>query len=478
MKFRILIGLLVLLPQLTLGQKIKKFSSEPDAYLAELDEYFKGSGKKEEVRAFLDPFGFTFKQSGFPPEARALIPEISNLFLRKRMTDPRDWEAFIRLVTWMGKHKPVQLLKPWLEDLKIQAQKNSARFTGDYLLSSLSTLETGVFQDDNGLKWQMRDAEPEPVFEGELIFKVPMGTLVGKFKNDSTTIDGAAGTFYPLQRIFIGQGGTAYFSRVGLSPDSASVTLNRYRIETNKAFFVADSAILNTVVFLKEPAEGRFEERLTSNTDPNSANFPRFEAYNPNIEIPSVVPDVDYKGGFSILGSKMFASGPGKNKAKFYFNYAGKPQVKVAADRFLLRKGLLAGSGVEVTIAMKEDSLFHPKVDFRFDMVGRKLTISRENKGLSQAPFTNTYHKMDMILERLEWTLGDPLMTLGNMNPWYWNPKITTAVSAMTTCAACLSRIPWSTSRKWWMAMAGVNSPSKRWLNTCGWICKRLPSSS
>jgi hypothetical protein len=137
-----------------------------------------------------------------------------------------------------------------------------------------------------------------------------------------------------------------------------------------------------------------------------------------------VVPDVDYKGGFSILGSKMFASGPGKNKAKFYFNYAGKPEVKVAADRFLLRKGLLAGSGVEVTIAMKEDSLFHPKVDFRFDMVGRKLTISRENKGLSQAPFTNTYHKMDMILERLEWTLGDPLMTLGNMNMGTGSPMV------------------------------------------------------
>ena len=64
----------------------------------------------------------------------------------------------------------------------------------------------------------------------------------------------------------------------------------------------------------------------------------------------------------------------------------------------------------KIKIYIDNDSITHPGTQFKFVNKNGKVTIIRGGSGISESPFYNSYHQLDMYTEAIYWKLGDPVL--------------------------------------------------------------------
>lgn len=400
------------------AQKLKKFSSDRNLYIEELNQYLKGTkvDKEKQLEPLILEFTDTWTGFGITDEEAALIIDISNNFLKKRVSNFEEWNNFLKIVTHLKLNEEEKFLALWLGDLKTTSKSERARTISDYLSSTYLIFYENVLFDNGKIKWKIGSGSYLFQFDTKPTFQFDGIDLWGYFKSDSTRIEGTIGNFDPHAQLFSGNGGYAYFIRTGLSEDSAFVELKNFTINVSKTDFKADSVTLTTKRFLRVPVLGRFEEKLTSSGGNGKGTFPRFYTYDQNIFIKDIVPGADFEGGLAIIGSAFYGGGSDSSKASVKFNYEGKELVSFGSDRFLLREDKLESEQVSVKISLKEDSIFHPKVAMRFLPELRELTIIRNEEGLGRTAFSDTYHNLEMAFGTIKWNLDKPSMDIGNIS--------------------------------------------------------------
>lgn len=398
------------------AQKVKKFTADPEVYPTELRELLSSTKTKSEiVDQTMADFMLVWSSGGIDEREADAIYKISNNFLKKRITSFEPWNEFIKILYHFENQEEEEYLAPWLENLAAFSKKNTSKKTKSYLNTMYLSFYENTFFDDGRVSWKAMGGDYEFSYEGEPVFTYEAMDLWGHYKNDSTIIEATTGKFYPLKYKFVGNEGIVYFTRAGLSQDSASVELRKYEVDVRKTDFTADSASLSTLIFLKDPLLGTFQEKLTSQSG-SGGTFPRFLSYAQDIAIPDIVEGVDFEGGFSLIGSKFYGGGGDSTTARLLFKYEGKSLVTASSDRFLLRPDKLNSDNVSILIRLDEDSIYHPKVTLRYLPDFKQLSIIREKKGLGQTPFSDSYHNLDIVFETLNWNLDEPQMKLGNMN--------------------------------------------------------------
>jgi hypothetical protein len=349
---------------------------------------------------------------------------VSNNFLRKRIVDFPDWKAFLRTVVHLKTMEDEKFLEPWLIELADIARRGTKRAISDYLNAHYQPIFEQSFFDDGTITWKYDGVFVFQMDEKGSRFEFEKLDIYGYHKEDSTTINETKGIFFPKESRFAAQGGRVYWTRAGLSEDSAYADLATFEINVNKNAFTADSAILYTLFYFKEPIMGKYEERMSSRSSSENANFPRFSSYRKDLALPEIVPDVDFVGGASLIGRRFYGTGDAKNRANLLFKFDGQPIVRASSDQFWLRKDMFASEAAVVAIRIDQDSMYHPKSSVRYFVDRRTLSINRSNEGMARTPYTNSYHAMDMFFESFTWRLDDPQFHLGNLNMGTVTPVI------------------------------------------------------
>jgi len=399
------------------AQKIKKFTPTKEAYSTELLEFLKEITKTKEQWEPLH-IQFTSKLNSdvlSTAEFNALV-EASNTMLRKRVVDFEPWQYMLKTIVLIHENEDEKYAEPFMIDFAEYAKKNTQRNITVYLRTVYQGLSEQTLFDDGGLRWQAKDAVWTFSFVGEAMFTIESADLWGYFKTDSTIIEGTNGIYYPQRYQFVGNGGTVYWVRTGLSQDSAYATLSNFTLSTEKTNYTADTVTLHSKLYVKEPLMGKFEERLSSRSEVDAANFPRFVSYNQEISLKDIYPNVSFIGGISVIGNKFYGSGNETQKASVFFNYEGKPVVRAQSKRFLLRQDVLSSDAAQVTISIAGDSIYHPKSALKFIVELNQLSLNRTTEGLSRTPYTDSYHNLDIYLEQVTWKLNEPRILLGNLN--------------------------------------------------------------
>lgn len=417
----LLLGLLCI-SATAFAQRVKGFPHEPEAWLKAVNEVVREQDKDKAEALMLD---FTPLWTGGELDAqRPALYELGDIFYKKRVTAAEDWEYFLRTVQHLHGSEESGVLDTWLNGLLAYAKKSSSRLISDFLRTSYYNFYQAVLYEDRSIRWRFEGGDALFTYEEEPHLELTEVDIWGYFNRDSTFIEKASGTFYPESGMFNGRGGKVYWTRGGIGPDSLHAELSTYRINMRKSGYEADSVTLYSAFYLKEPTVGRLEEKLTSQTEPEVATFPRFESYNNNISIPEFVPGVDYIGGFSAIGSKFYGSGSAESPATLLFKYENAPLIRARADRFRLRKGKFSADATQVRLYLKNDSVVHPKLTLRYLPETQRLSLLRDKEGISLAPFQNSYHNLAMYFEQLNWKLGDPSMEISNLNLGAASPAI------------------------------------------------------
>ncbi len=396
------------------AQKIKKYSDDSQQFIVQISEVLNDLDK-DKGEALAIEFT-TFWNTTITEEHQKIVIDIANNFIKKRVTDYESYSYFLQSLIGIYETQTPQIVSKWLLGLETTSGRKPAKYTSEFLAIIYKVFNEDVFFEDRGLKWSFENGTYDFDYQDEPVFVFSDLDIKCKSKGDSTIISQAAGVFYPLQSKFLGTKGTLYWTRGGFSQDSLFVELNKYELNTTKSQFEADSAILHSLYYFTEPVMGNIQERLTSNTEADRATFPRFRSYRKDMSIKNIVQDVDFYGGFSIVGANFFGSGSVEEKASLKFMYEGKPIIEASTSTFLLKQELISSQEAEVLIHIKGDSIYHPKLGLNFILESRQLSLSRTKEGLSQTAFVNTYHNLDMFYENFTWKMDEPKMNLSNLN--------------------------------------------------------------
>mgnify|MGYP006078335867 CR=1 FL=1 len=397
------------------AQRPEMFPSDSTGFFKEVDGYFK-STKKPEARKFLRKFEDVWFGGYYTDEERAKIYEVCNKMNDKKMLPFPEFHNYLKSVmNYKLSEKPYFIFQNWhvVIDKLLAGPK---RRYNQYLKFSVDLLESNALYKTNTITWQSSNSDFIFGNEEEPVVYFPSIDLYCLSKGDTSVIYETSGKYYPMKGKWVGQAGKVDWKRAGFDPDKVYALLNDYEIDTKHPYFNASSVLFhNPQYFGDDFLPGKLEEKVLANVTEENALYPRFYSLSKTLVIKNLVRNVDYEGGFAQLGGKFLGKGLGDEKAKLIFYREGEPFLTAKASSFAIRKDRITTERAKVTLALDEDSIFHPGVKFQFLIKERLLSLIRTGDDITKSPYYDTYHNIDMRFEAMYWKIDDPLITMESL---------------------------------------------------------------
>ena len=393
------------------AQSIKSFSPDPVKFIEELSQFFAESNKKNGDE-LMKQFTPVWNSGKFSTQQQEAIYKTSNSMLKKRLKAFPDFNNYLTaLMSFVNTGKSSDAFSDWLGGLEKLLQLPTKNFSS-YLIACNNLFNSNTLYVSASAHWYADNSEFN--FEYDSLPKIVFASLnlTCSSKNDSTAIIETKGSYYPTREVFIGEGGKVNWKRAGWDENIVRAELSRYHIDVTGSDFYADSATFFNSEYFKQPLLGRYSDKLLANVTPENASYPRFVSYKAEFEIKNIVPDIDYSGGFSMIGNKMVGSGNKEQNARLIF-YRNKNQFLVASSSsFVVRKDKITSDNASVKIFFEKDSVYQPGLGLKYIVNERELALIRGESGKSKSPFFDSYHQVDMYFDALYWKIDEPLVDL------------------------------------------------------------------
>lgn len=406
------------------AQRIRSFSEDGNVFLEELGTYLLEGQNGESSLASMDLFRSYWVSGVYTAEEEGQIIEVANQMLKKRVRPFPGFMDYVDALIAVADSADDLVTSSWFISTNKIVESSSGRSIDQYMLRSKEIFRDRILFKSSALEWRwigglaaFRPDEPG-------ILDTDEGALICYAKKDSSVVYNTRLAFNLMDDELAGSGGELYWTRAGISEDSLRAELSTYTLKTDRTQWEADSVTLYSKFYITEPMLGKLEENILASAREGNYRFPVFTSYNKEFQIPDIVEGVYYEGGFSAQGDRFIGYGTEERKAKMLFEFEDKPQLKALSNRFVLSEKEILGGDCRITVIIEEDSLYHPKIQLRFFIGERLLSLYREDEGLAQRPYSNSYHKVEMYFDRLEWNMDEPVMKLSNLQAGDVNPVV------------------------------------------------------
>lgn len=404
---------LVIMVNIIQAQKITLFSSDSVKYYKELNDYFMdNSANKKDAETYMLEFQKIWKSPDFPSKYRQALYKTSNTMLQRKLKPYPYFMSYINaIVSCIDSKQNASSFDNWQGCIeKIFASKNLKSYE-DFLEMSENIFSNNTFYKSPTYSFRSREANYK--FEFDSLPKVIFTafTLVGSSpRGDSITIDNIQGIYYPTWKKFIGKGGKLSWARTGVD-NNVYADLIKVSIDCKTGGYTSDSALFVGKQYFEKPQKGRITDKIvTENGEPT---YPRFDSYSKRLLVKNIYPNVDYDGGFGMRGNKFVGSGSASNPAKVVFRRNNQRFLEIAARSFAMTKEKISAKPASIKFLLEKDSMMHPGLSFVYQVDKKTVTFLRTDDGLEKSPYFNTYHKVDMYFEKLEWKIDEPKIEMG-----------------------------------------------------------------
>ncbi len=395
------------------AQGFKAFSKTPETYLTELTDYYladknldKNTQKKwEEIIIQYTALW----NSDLSAEQKAQMINISNGLLNIKVRTAGFYD-FLRIQLLMNKQQiNAQSKAGWHKSLEYIITVKKLNYFETMKDATLLLLEEGCIYKESNCRWQPRilnynfvcNEQPQIVFGNT--------DLVGYTikDRDSMIISHTGGIYYPLEQTWKGKGGEVDWQRAGFSPNEARAELHAYTVDLKNPSLKADSVLFHFPKYFAKPLLGSLEDKANAEFNAENVIYPRFVSYEGNIPIKEVYKDVDYRGGFSVKGNKIYGQGVAGNAASLFFKKNGKTLAKVSSGLLVMGQERAVSSMASVTLWVGNDSIFHSGLEFKYTTPKRELSLSINKESGFEGPFSDSYHKINIYVDGLTWNLDE-----------------------------------------------------------------------
>ncbi|MCB9189454.1 MAG: hypothetical protein H6599_09275 [Flavobacteriales bacterium] len=412
LKRLIFISILVLL-SFTTGFSQGIFSTDSTKFLKDIVDYL-GQVNKQDAKDFQKEFEPIWFGGVYSPAERALIYSATNQIAMKKMKIYPDFKEYLIAIK-SAKEGGMNSseFEEWHETVeKSLNEKNKKRFT-EYINTCALLLSDNIIYQSSSTTWKSSNNNYKFTYDKEPVIYFDEMELKCYAKNDSSVLFKTTGEYYPYSSQWKGLGGTLTWRRAELPEDKFYAEVSKYKISMKSAGYTIDSVLFYSTYFEK-PIYGELRENVLSYRGVDQVSFPKFVSYSKRLSIEDIFPNVDFNGGFVMEGADLLGAGTIDDLSRLVFHYKDKPFVIAESLVFVINPQGAVAERAKIKFMIEEDSLFHPGVLFQFSNKNEeaKITLTR-GKGITAAPYADSYHKLDIYSEALNWKMGDPLITFG-----------------------------------------------------------------
>lgn len=396
------------------AQSPKSFTADSVQFLSEMDDYFSSvKGKEKEGHEFIKeqfkPFWFSGQLSD---DKRKFVYSTCNALIQKKLRPFPDYYNFLSSIInfYKSGHQESSFMS-WKASTEKLIWTAGAKKLSDFLQASNDLFSSNKLFQSNSVEWFTGDNNY--IFEFDSLPKIVFAKtdLFCAVKADTASIIGTSGIFYPTEKKWIGKGGRVDWKRAGIDDKLVYADLQTYSAILSKQSYKADSAIFTNKIYFQSPLLGTLEEKAVPDQTAENATYPRFESYSTRFEISNLADGrVDFSGGFSLRGSKFIGSGSKTSNAYLIFKRDKKPLVKVGSKNIIFHQDRITSDDATITMYFDKDSVYHPSIKVKFDIDNKHLILIRTQDGISKTPYFNTFHKVDMYVEEIDWKLDSAIM--------------------------------------------------------------------
>ncbi len=435
------------------GQKVYKFTKNPDKFPKELDEFLSlnlDKSKKDAHELFMDKFTLFWKSDSLDIPQKNKIIEVCNIMTAKRMRGYPHIEQLLSTVMVVNsKEVGKQMYDDWIISIDPFLNNKSINMILGYFERTRFLILNNEIYHSPSVNWVVSELKFKIVISGKYPkFVFETVDLICRTRKDSSVIYQTQGTLDVQKNVWEGIGGMVDWSRAKLPTNEVYAMLKKYMVKLKSPKYYADSVTFFDKRRFDYPLQGRIVEKVLSSASENTSH-PQFISYKMDLRIVDIFPNVDFVGGYSLLGSKLIGFGGTEYqdisheyegidetisateyiedefntsyeeytpempkmkvsvKARFEFKRNGKVFVKAMANSFLIVTDKIQSDRVSLTIVLDEDSIYHPGLSLLYNDKKKELMVYRLDKGLSTAPFYDSYHMIDIYAEAFYWKLDE-----------------------------------------------------------------------
>ncbi|MFC2175337.1 hypothetical protein ACFLR1_00115 [Bacteroidota bacterium] len=403
------------------AQQLKSFTHDNEKYVQELQDFFAQGNPKAAKKFIQETFLPVWNSGHYSTAQKDRIYELSDLMLKKRKK-AIDFENYIyTLISFAESSRSAMDFAAFQDGMEQTVAKLSRRQFTEYLEVCKALFSDYVLYESASVKWVAKTDNYQIVFDS--LPKIVFGQLDLKAfsKRDSSIIYGTQGVYYPTLKKWIGKGGKVDWVRAGFDAAETYAVFDRYTIDATKSSYVIDSVTFHHPVYLEKPYLGVLTEKILADVTAEKASYPRFDSYDKRIDILGMYEDVDFSGGFSQHGIRFIGSGDDNQAAELIFrkmNHITKktePFLTARSKSFVIMPDKVLSRKTALVLSYEGDSIFHPEVQMNYNVENHVVTFSKAKEGSGRSPFYDTYHKMDLHVDKISWNLKEDWVELENV---------------------------------------------------------------
>lgn len=403
------------------GQRLEKFSENQDEFIAELGTYMTSS-KQKVLEDNYREFQSVFKAGMFTEDEEKRILKTANSMLSVRMQANPFFRDYLKIVILIKRQENgSDLFAKWhevfdhlLEEMDVSHKRPFQEFLGfAEKFIELSALR----YSESGVSWYALSDDYElEIREGKAAIVFSEADLLGLRKQDSILIEKTSGVYYPVDFLWEGKGGKSNWDNLEDDSDVYSI-LEDYQLDTRRSIYEVESAYLHYPLFFGDRLiKGTFAAKLsTGNEKTTVGSFPRFDSREGMMQMTNFGTGIEFRGGFRIKGTTIYGYGEKDDPATLeLYDRNGKLVYRGRAEQYAIKsEELILGEHVESTLFFKNDSLYHPSVNLRFDVQNREIQLSRGDRGSDRNPFYNSMNQVNIDAEAINAFLESDSLVIG-----------------------------------------------------------------
>ncbi len=390
-----------------------QLSFDPMQFSTDLEAYIQKSGSKSAIDAGADFIGF-YTANQISPAQKTQVIKLTNQLVDRKIAIS-VLENYLRAMSGLIENNQVSKLDKWHKAAVLSFTQSKDDF------ATFAQISKNVFQDHivakvGGMTWVTDNAEVDMDLKSEdPAFMFKNMNLFCYTLGDTIQIKNTGGKYFAANNQWVGNGGTYWWTRVGLDSAAIYADLRRYTIDFATGNIRADTAMLHYPALFSEAIAGVLIDRPMAQSAGSRSMYPQFQSHRTNFT------NIQFgkaklTGSFGLKGRVLVGKGVDSAKAELLFAYRGKPIFKIQAKEFMVREGRVGSKKAAMVMYLDKDSIYHPQIEFTYRLTDDFMHIYRNDEGISSAPFYDSYHNMEFYVDQVTWDLTNPKVDLDMVN--------------------------------------------------------------
>ncbi|MCK5781258.1 MAG: hypothetical protein KAH10_01600 [Flavobacteriales bacterium] len=398
-----IIVVFILFAQMLSAQDSGKKTYGAGEFETKLIEFFAKNKKhdKNAAMAYIDKF------DKYKNKNKVLVIEILDLIGDRGVKAEKYFETFLHsslLIEDFPKDKN-QSTNSWLTAYKRYFKQKKGK-VGDrikFIESNFNVLLSSMMNPKSRTNWKVSGSL---FYDTSDIIKYSFldTNLKCGFGSDSLSIEGVSGSFLPSKQVIEVDEAKYFWGNGSYARDSLFAVAKNFKIDVSEKGYVADSVVLTSKHYVTRRILGKIKDHGELR---GKDVYPIFTSYNTSFFVKNIEKGVDFSGGVMMRGNDFYGVGGEDHNANLYFKKGNKKVVTLSSKAILFQRNKFTSGKSDISIKVKEDSIYHPDIAFNFNFEDGKLLIRKNSNRLSQSAYSNSYNNLDMFLKSVAWTLGE-----------------------------------------------------------------------